>query len=248
MPYTVEQRGRSTVGYMRGFTHHNYEDRFRLLSLDVPIVADAGRGEMFAVFDGMGGLRQGMHAAQHMADLLIEYFEFPDRHEGNTLGVQQLLLRGSREIKDWGRDPDSANPLGGCVGTIVWVHEAKARVYHLGDTECWVSHWPGHSEKITDSQAIGGRVTQFFGMRAEPVLQVLTLGFTKDMRLTLTSDGPRNARIVSALARILAERQTPRMAVSEVCGAAVASRAPDNITILMITGDKTPSVTRGFTP
>ncbi len=240
-PYTIEKRGRAIVGYMRGLTHRNYEDRFRLLSAEVPIVAEAGRGEMFAVFDGMGGLRQGMHAAQHMADLLIEFFEFPHRHEATVLGVTQLLLRGSSEIEEWGQEPDSANPRGGCVGTVVWLREAKACVFHAGDTECWVSNRPGQSGKVTDTQALGGRVTQYFGMRAPLLIQTLTFSFTGNMRILLTSDGTKTARVTHALGERLAERRAASLIVTEICEAAAFAQAPDDITVMLIDADPAPA-------
>lgn len=70
-PVEVEERGRAAVAWARGVSHDRYEDRYRLLTDAVPLVARLGRGELVAVFDGVGGLRPGMRSAQAMADGLL---------------------------------------------------------------------------------------------------------------------------------------------------------------------------------
>ena len=234
--FRIEQRGRATVGTIRGQTHTHNEDRFRLLTSDVPLVGDARRGEMFAVFDGMGGLRLGMHAAQHMADLLIEFFEAPDRHDATVRGLRSLLIRGSREIASWEKDPGSRQPAGGCVGTVAWLTGNTIQLLHLGDTEGWISHQCGHSEQVTDTHALGRRVTQFFGMPEEPQIQTITAPFSTSARLLLATDGLRNARAMNRVAALLALRQAPSTTVAEICGVAQAGRAPDDVTALLVVG------------
>jgi PPM family protein phosphatase len=233
-PFTIEQRGRATVGCMRGRTHTYYEDRFRLLTREVPLVAEAERGEILAVFDGIGGLRQGMHAAQHMADLLIEFFEHSELHAPEPGGLAALLLRGSREIRGWGPDPETGDPAGGCVGTLAWLNEGSVHLFHLGDSEGWLSRGPGLADRVTETHGSGHALTQFFGLNVDPSIQVASFAFTPGMRLLLTSDGVRNARITEQVTRILGERKAPRISVQEICGAAVAANPPDDITVLLV--------------
>ena len=51
----INVRGTAVVAWYKGLAHKYYEDSFRLLSRDVLVVGALGRGEIYAVFDGMGG-------------------------------------------------------------------------------------------------------------------------------------------------------------------------------------------------
>jgi hypothetical protein len=63
MEISVETKGIAAVAWMKGTKHKFYEDRFRLLCLPVPLVSEQDRGEIFAVFDGIGSAPKGMAAA-----------------------------------------------------------------------------------------------------------------------------------------------------------------------------------------
>jgi len=60
----VDRRKSAAVAHLRGTKHQFYEDSFRMLSRDVPLVENRNRGEIFAVFDGIGSAPEGRHAAQ----------------------------------------------------------------------------------------------------------------------------------------------------------------------------------------
>jgi serine/threonine protein phosphatase PrpC len=233
-PNTIEQRGRATVGYMKGHSHAFYEDRFRLLTKEVPLVADAARGELLAVFDGIGGLRVGMHAAQHMADLLVEFFEEPTKHAPDQDGLRALLVRGSQEIRLWGDDSQTGKPMGGCVGTVAWFNRERACLFHLGDSEGWISTKPGQAEKITETHSFGRALTQFYGSAFDPKIQAASFDFKLGMRLLLASDGLRNAGLVDDMINLVGERLPPRQAVEAICTAAISARAYDDVTALLV--------------
>lgn len=63
----VEQKGNVAVASLKGTRHQFNEDRYRILSQDVPLVGSQNRGEIFAVFDGIGSTELGMRAPRNCA-------------------------------------------------------------------------------------------------------------------------------------------------------------------------------------
>ena len=61
----TERKGCAAVSWLKNAksTRKPYEDRYRLLTKDIPLVGKSGRGELFAVLDGIGGAPRGMAAA-----------------------------------------------------------------------------------------------------------------------------------------------------------------------------------------
>ena len=62
------------VHSIKGKKSRPNEDRYRLLGSHVPLVAKAKQGQIFAVFDGIGGAPMGRDAAQSMCDSLVDFF------------------------------------------------------------------------------------------------------------------------------------------------------------------------------
>jgi hypothetical protein len=77
---TIDRRQSSAVAFLKGTKHRFYEDSFRMLPREIPLVESRNRGEIFAVFDGIGSAPEGRHAAQLMADYLIEFYRNPDEY------------------------------------------------------------------------------------------------------------------------------------------------------------------------
>jgi PPM family protein phosphatase len=119
----VGRRQNCAVAYLKGTKHKIYEDSFRMLPREIPLVEKCGRGEIFAVFDGIGSAPEGRRAAQYMADRLIEFFRRPDVYLASLQGLETLLLESNLEIVDWGFMQGTDRPLGGCAGTVAWVYE-----------------------------------------------------------------------------------------------------------------------------
>lgn len=101
----TEQRGPAAVSWSKGTKHRVYEDRYRVLSWGIPLVAKANRGELFAVFDGIDSALRGMSAAQEMADCLVRFYREPDAINCSAAGLQQLLMEANQAISDWGFIP-----------------------------------------------------------------------------------------------------------------------------------------------
>ena len=119
MPY--ENRDGVSVSWSLGTKHRLYKDRYCILSRDVPLVARAGRGETFAVFDGIGSAPRGMFAAQEMAAWMARFYREPADWPANIEGLLGLMEAANLAIYDWGFMPGSDRPLGGCAGSVVWM-------------------------------------------------------------------------------------------------------------------------------
>ncbi|MDZ7762514.1 MAG: hypothetical protein U5L00_19980 [Desulfovermiculus sp.] len=67
------------------------QDRTRTLTRQIPIVQKASRGELFALFDGMGSKGQGgADAAEVMCDMVTDF---------SRLKISQKLFSGRRLMK-----------------------------------------------------------------------------------------------------------------------------------------------------
>lgn len=190
----IEERDTITVGWAKGFSHRLYEDRYRILTKGVPIVSKSERGEVFAVLDGMGGLRHGMQAAQIIADALISYYEESDSLPEGAVGLGCLLDEVSAELanRNWerGDDEDSFKLEYGAAGTICLLMDKKLHIFHAGDTEGWL-HQRGRWFKVTNEEGGGQKIDNFFGLPFERGFEVQTntLEFQPGDTMLLYSDG-----------------------------------------------------------
>lgn len=159
----TEQRGAAAVSWIKGIKHRVYEDRYRILSRDIPLVAQANRGELFAVFDGIGSAPRGMSAAQEMADCLVRFFREPDTIPCSTVGLHQLLFESNQNIFAWGNMSGTDRPMGGCTGTIAWLWVDRMVVYHAGDTTALLIR-DGEPRELTRAhQAADGAIVRYLG-------------------------------------------------------------------------------------
>ncbi len=113
-----ESRGKASVAWLKGSKHKFYEDRYRILSEDIPLVRDQNRGEIFGVFDGIGSAPKGRQAAQEMADQLLMFYADPGIYEASEEGLEKLLLNSNETVHGWGFIGETDVPKSGCAGTV----------------------------------------------------------------------------------------------------------------------------------
>jgi len=70
----TDRRGNAVVSWLAS-PSHPYEDSSSILSRDVPLVRSAKKGELFAVFDGIGSAPEGGRSARTMAASLSQFFK-----------------------------------------------------------------------------------------------------------------------------------------------------------------------------
>jgi serine/threonine protein phosphatase PrpC len=170
-------------------TRKPYEDRYRLLSGDISMVCRSGRGEIFAVLDGIGSAPRGMQAAQAMADCLIDFYRKPTEIPADSNGLMTLLLRTNQEINAWGCMEGSDRPLGGAAGTIAWIREQRLTIFHAGDT-VGILLRQGHPPKVlTSLHEYDGGISRYFGLGGRLEIEVKTERLIDGDLILLVSDG-----------------------------------------------------------
>jgi serine/threonine protein phosphatase PrpC len=190
MNITLETKGMASVTWGKGTKHKFYEDRYRILSKDIPLVGEQDRGELFAVFDGIGSAPKGRQAAQEMADILLNFFLRAESHELSLEGVEKLLLQGNESIHQWGFMEGTDVPQGGCAGTVAWLYHENLSLFHAGDTSAVLIQNRGNTLKLTrDHQAENGAIYRYFGLGPILQLEKASLQVEELDRILLLTDG-----------------------------------------------------------
>lgn len=188
-PVTFEHRGNATVAWQKGPRHKFYEDRFRLLCHPIPLIAQANRGEIFAVLDGVGSAPKGMAAAQEVCDGLVRFFDTNHQVSTGKGLLDSILANANETIHRWGFMEGTTRPDGACAGTIVWIDvKWLAHIFHVGDTTALLIR-DGLAQVLTTvHQNSDGHLSNYFGM---PTLQLQTqlIQLEEGDRLLIFSDG-----------------------------------------------------------
>ena len=92
---------------------------------------DSGRGEIYAVLDGVGSAPMGMQAAQHIADQLMNFYttDIP----ATISGLESLLKQINQSIVEWGATDDQRS-LGASTLTLAWLFNQQFHLFHVGDS------------------------------------------------------------------------------------------------------------------
>lgn len=234
----VERRGPAAVAWLKGSKHRFYEDRYRILNRNAPLVQQRQRGEVFAVFDGISSEEGGMRAAQEMCDRLSSFFREPDRYPASAESLQGILLEGNNAIYGWGKE--NAGPYhvtGGCAGTVVWIHKNWLISYQAGDTVALLLR-DGRSEQLTELHEINNALYRFFGLGPELNLDISRWELQETDRILLLTDGvtkvinPRKAG--DFINTSLEELDDLDKAVRGLAEQARGLGSTDDITVLLI--------------
>ena len=188
---TTERKGNAAVSSLKNAkgTNKHYEDRYRLLSKDIPLVGRSGRGELFAVVDGIGGAPLGMAAAQAVVDCLLEFYRKPEANPADSSGLMQLLLQTNQKINDWGFLEGTDRPLGGAAGTIAWIHDHRLTLFHAGDTAGILIRQNQPPRVLTGLHEYDGGITRYFGLGRHLELEIKSERLEDGDLLLLVSDG-----------------------------------------------------------
>ena len=92
------------------------EDHCRLLTDDSQKILQAGRGQLFGVFDGMGSTPKATEASWCAGQAITNFFDVSSIPTPNQ--INELLLQANKEIFGWGFVENSTRRLGGCAGTV----------------------------------------------------------------------------------------------------------------------------------
>jgi len=227
-----EVRGPAAVAWLKGTRHRFYEDRFRLLPDSIPLVAQSNRGSIYSVFDGIGGAPEGMRSAQHMADILLRFYQKSDLYADSARDLHRLLNEANREINGWGTIPGTDRPLGGCAGTVAWIRGNVLHSFHAGDTVGFLIR-ADRPVSLTRQHEKDGAIYRYFGLGSNLKIDSCRLTLENGDRILLFSDGvtkimhPATAVDIVCQSNDMAEAATRLVRFSRLKGSL------DDITVLM---------------
>lgn len=221
-----------------GRTHKINEDRYRLLGDTVPLVKKSNRGQIFAVFDGMGSAPKGASAAQEMCDCLIHFIE--SVRELSPEEFNNHLHKTNCSIKKWGNIEGTEKALGACAGTIAWFTRGSMSIFHAGDTFMMLLDPTAEEDTeyrvLTTEHAIGNGISRYFGMGDHLLIETKQFPLEGGEILVLFSDGIIKALGFKTVAKTVRDwiSHSPEYAAKELCRLAKKKGSPDDITAVVI--------------
>lgn len=232
-----ERLGCAAVAFSKGPKHKQYEDRYSLFPLAKPVVKRQGRGEIFAVFDGIGSAPEGMHSAQHMCDAVLSYYAQPESCPSTWEGIRDLLFAANKEVFDWGFMPQTDRPLGGCAGSVIWIMNQKLFVFHTGDTVAVLIR-ERKATQLTRLHEMDGAIYRYFGLGPNLQIDVTNQTLKNYDRILLISDGITKAYHPAAAAAVVEEHGDDlKKAAEDLARRARTKGSQDDITVLLVEYD-----------
>lgn len=238
MNIPCDQRGSVAASYLKGTKHQFYEDSFRMLPKDVPLVKNKYRGELFAVFDGIGSAPEGRHAAQVLADSLVNFYKFDEKYNNNWNGLTKLLFETNIAIYEWGFMPGTDKPVGGCAGTVLWILGETLFVFHVGDTMALLIRDGKMSQLTKIHQTDDGAIFEYFGIGKSLKIDVNQYEIEESDRILLISDGITKSFLPIEASEIVENHMDICMAVTDLVRQAQIKGSTDDITAMLIQIDE----------
>lgn len=185
----IEERESAAVAWQKGPQHRFYEDRYRLLCRPIPLILAAKRGEIYAVFDGVGSAPKGMAAAQAVCDSLTDFFDQKLTINASHDSLLSLLKTANDRISNWGMIDGTDRSEGACAGTIVWIDNSLvAHIFHIGDTTALLIR-NGQCMALTSVHHTNeGHLNNYFG-QFSPTFEERIIQLELGDRLALFTDG-----------------------------------------------------------
>lgn len=208
-------------------------DRFRILTRKAPLIREAGRGELFAVFDGIGSKKLGGEAAETMCESLVNFFKHKDEYPCSIEGVKAVLEEGNRRIAGWGHDPGSGKKAGGCAGTVLWIIEESLVFFHVGDTSGVLIQGEEVHEATRPHQASDGALERFLGQGQDLQIDILEAELTDYDTIVLASDGVSSVLTLQDQASLVKDRPAG-IAAKDLVHQAEAKGSRDDRTAVVI--------------
>jgi protein phosphatase len=229
----LEVRGSAVVAWYKGKSHRIYEDSFRLLPRTVPVVGAQNRGELFAVFDGIGSAEKGHSAAVAMADALTGFYTRPKQYKNSAAGVLQLLMDANQEINDWGSSPGTGLSLGACCGSIVYIKDGEMAVFHVGDTTAILLSGDDHIVLTKAHQSGPHRILRYFGQGKRLIIDLVTVKVEPYDLVIMYSDGISKLIDAKESLDIITRFDDPVQSARALARTARQKGSPDDITVLV---------------
>jgi serine/threonine protein phosphatase PrpC len=254
------KRPLAAAGSDPGRERENNEDR---------ILCDPERG-IYAVIDGVGGESGGEVAAQTALDILKSRLSRRTTDAGRL--IREAIALANKQIYEQAQ----ANPaLAGmaCVLTVAVVDDGRATIGHVGDSRLYLLR-PSEIRKVTrDHSPVGaredaGEISEEEAMRhprrneifrdvgssphqpdEEGFIDLSQIRLEPDSALLLCSDGLSDlVPSQTILAVTEANAGDPQAAVRELIAQANAAGGKDNVSVVLVQGERYAAGVRGRRP
>lgn len=237
MPDQTERKGNAAVSWLTS-PKHPYEDRYRLLTREVPLVRRVARGEVVAVFDGIGSAPKGMSAAQEMADGLLAFYRESEKLSATSEALHLILQKSNQTICDWGCVYGTTRPLGGCAGTVAWLIDGRLTIFHAGDTVGMLLRAGKNPLALTRLHEQDGAIFRYFGLGSALEIDIASVDVEDGDLVLLMSDGVTKMFSTTEAAALVNEvfAQTGDVARAAEALASQSRRhgSTDDITVLVM--------------
>ncbi|MCW8963478.1 MAG: protein phosphatase 2C domain-containing protein [Gammaproteobacteria bacterium] len=219
--------------------------------------ADTGNG-LFIVADGMGGHHGGEVASglivEHLPELIKDFPPAPDVELTleSTESLKSALVELNSLIYLQGLAQPGRQGMG-ATAVVLLVHKDKAIVGHVGDSRLYIlrdrklvriTHDHSITQYLVDlgeiqeseaaNHAASGQISQYLGMKEDPVPDMVLLSLEKDDRLLMCSDGLNGMLDDQQITEITSGQPTPRDACEALVKAAKYAGGKDNITTIVV--------------
>jgi serine/threonine protein phosphatase PrpC len=216
-----------------------HKDRYCMLTSDIPIVRESGRGELYAVLDGVGTATMGIIAAQTVVNCLLDFYQKPEEVPADTNGLIHHLLYTNLLINEWSCTEGTAHPLGGAAGTIAWVHDQVLTIFHAGGTAGILIKQGQKPRRLTGIRKFGDGISRYFGLGMQLELEVTSEKVSEGDMILLVSEGITKVfntlDAANIVLEILNNTNNPAEAVRELVTRSRKRKSIDDVTAMLIT-------------
>lgn len=219
-------------------------------------VADLKRG-VFVVADGIGGHQGGEIAARLVVEALPLTIEArlarmvrPSCRFFRTV-LRDSMMMLNQQAREYSAEKPGLAGMGATV-VVALLRAGFAHIGHMGDSRAYLFR-NGELTALTDDHSVvgilvrsgqitvdeakthpaRGHITRFIGITDDVEPGVRSIRVRKGDRLLLCSDGLTSMVADAAIMAILAENETPLIAVRTLVDAANRAGGKDNITVLV---------------
>lgn len=224
--------------YSLGKAGRPNKDRYRILGGGwltqdnrATAFANSGRGEFYAVMDGVGSAPMGMQAAQFIADKLIDFYQTDI--PATISGLESLLIQINDTIFSWGV-MDDQRPLGASTLTLAWLFNQQLHLFHVGDSSGFLVNSSGIL-KLTQAHENGHGMYRYMGQDAGFQLDIKSYALDSDDIICLVTDGVTKGVRQHEIQQILEDYAgEPHLGAKRLVELAKQRKVQDDITAIVV--------------
>lgn len=247
----------TTPAFKYGFCYAGQKDTGRRRSAnqdEIILCPDIG---VFAVSDGMGGLREGAKASEYVRESVPVMMRFAQKEAGTPEEAGKSFAKTIRMISDGLFNTANTEAYIGFGATFcgVWLYRNKAIFVNLGDSRGYLL--PKYKKKLSQvtedhniaailvkngelaksdakSHPSSSQLTRFVGMGAPALPDYFICDVAPGDRILLCSDGLYGMADDYMIARLMRSSKSPRTICTRLVDQANQNGGDDNISAVYI--------------